>query len=371
MPKTNRPIRILHVLQALNRGGVETWLMDLLRHLDPSRIHFDFMVHVSAPAAYDDEIRSRGSHIYPCLGIRRPIAYARNFQRILREHGPYDVIHSHVYLYSGFILWLARKNRIPIRIAHIYPHVDHKKHLWYRPAARFIAGKMIQRNATRLLADSGMSLSAFQDSFPCPALKPEVIYPCSDLTPFSKIIDRTEIRRELGLPLDKTLVVFVARFSPHKNHRQIIRLAARMSDLPVHFVMAGSHGEMREEIQNAANKLANATVLHNLPDISRLLLASDIFFCPSLNEGFGRVVVEAAAAGLPVVSSDLPTLREACPASYHPLMYQPDNDEQAIRQLQYVSKNIGTMNSLISHARKEAQSFSLAHNIEQLSHCYS
>jgi len=333
MTNPTKPIRILHVLKAMNRGGIETWLMELVRRMDPTRFHFDFLTQSELRASYDEELLQRGCGIYPCMAPDQPLRYAWNFRRIISQHGPFDVIHSHTYLFSGYVLWLARMSGIPVRIAHIYPHVDHKQGTRHRKAVRYFASLLIGRNATHVLADSQMSMTAFQAHCRCEGLKCEVVYPCSDLTPYAKKIDRTEVRSRLGVPLDKTIVVYVARFSSHKNHKQIIRLAARMVHEPIHFVMAGSHGELLENVRRASAQLANATVLHDLKDISELLLASDIFLCPSLNEGFGRVVVEAAAAGLPVVSSDLPTLREACPPTYHPFMFEPNNDEQASEKL--------------------------------------
>ena len=52
-----RPIRILHVVGGMNRGGVETWLMHVLRHIDRDRFQMDFLVHTEKPCPYDDEAR--------------------------------------------------------------------------------------------------------------------------------------------------------------------------------------------------------------------------------------------------------------------------------------------------------------------------
>lgn len=73
------PIRILHVIGGMVRGGIETWLMHILRHLDRDRFQMDFLVHTTDPCAYDDEIRRLGSQIIPCplqrwlLGLRRQL----------------------------------------------------------------------------------------------------------------------------------------------------------------------------------------------------------------------------------------------------------------------------------------------------------
>src|SRR6476661_2448436 len=90
-------IRILHVVGGMNRGGVETWLMHVLRHIDREHFRMDFLVHTALPCAYDEEIRSLGSEIIPCLHPSRPWRYAQHFRRILKENAPYNVVHSHVH----------------------------------------------------------------------------------------------------------------------------------------------------------------------------------------------------------------------------------------------------------------------------------
>src|SRR5208283_1463389 len=115
---TNRPVRILHVVGGMNRGGVETWLMHLLRHLDRQRFRMDFLVHTSQPCAYDNEIAAFGSRIIHCFPHTKPWRYAPNLMRILREDGPYDVVHSHVHHFTGLLLFIARRAGVPVRIAH-------------------------------------------------------------------------------------------------------------------------------------------------------------------------------------------------------------------------------------------------------------
>ena len=367
-------IRVLHVVGGMNRGGVEAWLMDLLRHRSCAEYRFDFLTHAIGPTAYDGDILTMGSQIYPCLTPNRPLAYAQNFRRIVRTHGPFDVIHSHTYLFSGYVLWLAMCCDIPIRIAHIYPQVDHRRATWLRAIVRFMASRLIEKCATQVLATSRMSLKAFQAHCRCAGLKPSVVYPFPNLTPFFREIDREGARERFGFPTDKVIVTYVARFTGHKNHRQIIRLANRLRHLPLHFVLAGSHGECQKEVQQAAERSPNIQMVLSLPDISELLLASDAFFCPTLNEGFGRVVVEASAAGLIVVSSDLPTLREACPPVFHPLMFPPDNDDEASQRLAVLASHFihrtGDLDSMVAQAKQQVRSMSIESSWPQLARCY-
>src|ERR1700681_2131925 len=111
-------MRILHVLGKLDRGGVETSLVQVLRNIERQKYQMDFLVHTTYPGAYDEEVRALGSRIIPCLSPSKPLHYAFNLRRILNQYGPYDVVHSHVHHFSGYVLMLAAMSGVKVRIAH-------------------------------------------------------------------------------------------------------------------------------------------------------------------------------------------------------------------------------------------------------------
>ncbi len=126
------PIRILQIIGLLDRGGVEVWLMNVLRNIDRSEFQIDFLVHVDYPCAFDDEARQLGTRI---LRLRQPkhipLSYRRQLSALLRDHGPYDIFHSHVHLRSGFNLQTAASCGVPVQIAH--SHADSRR--WYEHAS--------------------------------------------------------------------------------------------------------------------------------------------------------------------------------------------------------------------------------------------
>ncbi|MGH2604819.1 MAG: glycosyltransferase, partial [Dehalococcoidia bacterium] len=111
-------MRILHVVGGMDHGGIQSWLMHILRNIDRDRFRMDFLVHTDAPCAYDEEIRALGSRILPCLDPSRPVTYGRRFRAIVRRSGRYQVVHSHVHHFSGYVAMLARRERVPVRIVH-------------------------------------------------------------------------------------------------------------------------------------------------------------------------------------------------------------------------------------------------------------
>ena len=309
-----RPIRILHVVGAMNRGGVETWLLRMLRRMDPATFANDLLVHTDAECAYDEEVRQLGARLFRCPHVRQPWRYGTEFKRIVRANGPYDVVHSHVYLFSGFVLRLAAAMGIPTRIAHVHPCVDHKQDRLFRGVYRRFMTQWISRHATCVVSPSDSSLAAFKAVCDTRHLYTDVVPNAVEIERFERQVDRDVARRKHALPIDKPIILYVARFAPHKNHGQFLRIADRMNrDADrFHFVLVGSGGPLMREIRRNVLGRPDVTLLTDLTDVSEILKASDLFFFPSLNEGFGVVAIEAAAAGLPVVATDLPTIREAC-----------------------------------------------------------
>jgi len=310
----NKPIRILQVVGGMNRGGVETWLMHVLRHIDRKKFQMDFLVHTTHPCAYDDEIRALGSKVIPCLYPRQPWIYARNFKRILRDYGPYDVVHSHVHHYSGYILRLAHKAGVPIRIAH-----SHNDTSSLQAKARFsrrmylaLTKRWIYRNATRGLACSQLAaIALFGNAW---RIDPrwKILYYGVDFNLFKLRIDKSAVRAEFGIPDDAFVIGQVGRFAEQKNHCFLIDIAVEIARRePKMCLLLVGDGPLRPIIEHKAAKmgLTERVVFAGLrSDVPSLMLgAMDVFLLPSLYEGLPVVGIEAQAAGLPFILSDVIT----------------------------------------------------------------
>jgi hypothetical protein len=120
---TNRtPQRVLHVIQRMRPGGVQTAVMNLYRHIDRDQLQFDFAVRSQQPEYYDEEIRELEGRLFR-LPWRNGnpfslVTYKRALAAVLQESGPFIALHSHAGLYSGHILPVARQANIPLRLAH-------------------------------------------------------------------------------------------------------------------------------------------------------------------------------------------------------------------------------------------------------------
>ena len=308
----SRPIRILHVVGSMNRGGIETWLMHILRNINRDRFQMDFLVHTTEPCSYDEEILALGSKIIPCLNQPQPWIYASNFKKILKNNGPYDIVHSHVHHYSGLTLFLAKQAGVPVRIAHSHNNTSSAEAQagWKRKLYLALMEKSIARYATLGL---GASHEAAIDLFGMTWKNDsrwQILYYGLDLTPFRMQIDKAALRAEFNIPADAFVIGHVGRFEAQKNHQFILQIATEIvkQEPKMRLFLVGV-GPLREEVeQNVARLgLKDHVVFAGVrSDVPQLMLSiMDVFLFPSLFEGLGLVLIEAQAAGLVSVLSDV------------------------------------------------------------------
>ncbi|MEO0688626.1 MAG: glycosyltransferase family 1 protein, partial [Cyanobacteria bacterium J06649_11] len=278
---------------------------------DRDAFHMDFLVHTTEKCAYDPEIRALGSKVIPCLNSSQPWLYARNFQTILSDNEPYDIIHSHVHHFSGFVLLLAKRAGIPVRIAH--SHLDssvvESKSGLYRRLYLGLTKALIARNATVGLAASNQ---ARQDLFYQTKTSKQrwQLLPCGvNLEKFTDEINPQQLRVDNGIPSDAFVIGHVGRFHPQKNHQFIIDIAAEVAKKePKMRLLLVGEGDLAPDIKKKVMLMGlNDKVIFagSRSDVPELMMgAMDAFLFPSLYEGLGLVLIEAQAAGLQCILSD-------------------------------------------------------------------
>lgn len=310
-----RPIRILHVVGGMTRGGIETWLMHVLRHIDRARFQMDFLVHTTEPCSYDDEVRSLGSRIISCPRVSQPLLYGSDFKRILRENGSYDIVHSHVQHFNGYVLRLAKEAGVPIRISHSHNDTSilEAKASPARKLYFSLTKWWISRYATIGLAVSRQSARSLFGYHWEKDPRWQVFYCSVDLTPLRhQAVDREAVRAELGISKTAFVIGHVGRFQEQKNHEFILSIASCLvkKDADICLLLVGD-GVLRTEIKEKVDRmnLTDCIILAGVrSDVPRLMLAAmDLFLMPSLHEGLPLVLLEAQAAGLPCIFSDVIT----------------------------------------------------------------
>lgn len=303
------PIRILHVVERMNRGGVEIWLMHILRTINRKNFHIDLLVHSAEPGEFDEEIMALGSKIIRCPHVKNPLLYSIHFNRILKKNQPYHIIHSHVHHFSGWILFLASMFGIPICISHSHTDstlVDAKGSL-IRKLYLGLMKKLINNYATIGIGVSNKAINALRMSHSS-RLHWEVLHCGINLSPFSLLPHKNILRNEYKIPEDAIVLGHVGNLILAKNHKFMLEIAHEfMKTTPNSYLLLVGDGELSDGIKQQAKTLGidqQILFLGTRQDIPNLLKMMDVFLFPSILEGLPLAVIEAQAAGLPIVISN-------------------------------------------------------------------
>ncbi len=260
----------------------------------------------SGPGSLVEAAASAGVSTRPC-SLRPVLSFPRRFSAMLRELAP-RIVHSHVHGASGWLLWMANRAGVPVRVAHSHTTVDGHRSTPGRLLYRALSRRLISRHATAGIGVSASSAEAlFGDGWARDS-RFRVIHTGIDLSPFSRLVRRDEVRRGLQLPADATVVGHVGRFHAVKNQRFFLRVANLLArrDPRMRFLLVGE-GPLRGDIERLADDLRIrhlCVFTGERADVARLLMgAMDLLLFPSLWEGLPISLIEAQAAGLPIVAS--------------------------------------------------------------------
>ena len=363
------PIRILHVFGQMNRGGAEMRTVELLKSLNKQEFEFHFATLSGLPGDLDHEITRLGGVIHPLgLGIRFPV----QFFRLIKTSGC-QVVHSHVHYFSGAILCIARLAGVNVRIAHFRSVSDGRLPTLRRRIQTTVMGWLIDCFATNILAVCQGAMDASWKQWHTDQ-RCEVVYNGLDTSRFREPSDRQGVCREFGLDPEAPFFIHVGRMDPAKNHVRLMTIFHQvLRRLPAaRLVLVG---RTTPDIQLQVNQLAQTLGIADRlvfagvrSDVPRLLKAADLMIFPSRWEGLPGAVLEACAAGTPVVASNLPGVKEI--ASEVGRVWEVSLDESDAQWADRVSdlfhQSQTTRNRVGSMTKFEQSQFSISACLQEL-----
>ena len=333
------PQKILHIFGRMGRGGAEIRTLEIMRALDPSSFQIHFCTLSGAHGELDDEIRALGGLIFPCsLGLGFPW----RFRRIVRAGG-YSVVHSHVSFPSGVMLLLAKAEGVPRRIAHFRSTETEETRL-YRRVQRHSLIQMLDHFATDIVSVCEGAMASCWGAEWRRDSRCRVIYNGIDTEKFLHLGSRNPFD-DLGINPRNKVLLHVGRLDPPKNHLRLVEIFAALAtlDRTVSLVLIGRGGSQIEAQIRARIGVLNLQdrvhLVGEREDVPMWMNFADLLILPSLWEGLPGVVLEACAAGLPVVASDIPGVREI--AAYFPSVNMLSLNESDLLWANQIMKLLG------------------------------
>ena len=298
---------ICQVVHSLHIGGAELLVTELSRALR-DRFRFVFAC-LDGDGPLAEQLRGEG-HIVEVLNRRAGVDWqcGRRLTAFFREHNV-AAVHAHQYtpfFYSLLARGLGRQPPI-VFTEHGRQYPDHPR------LKRIVCNRLLLRPRDRVIAVGEAVRGALIANEGIPASRVEVLFNGVRLEPYRAAVNdpalRATVRRELGLADSDFVVVQVARLNELKDHataaRTIVRTTRQAAN--IRWLVVGD-GELRTALEATVrdNGIGNVTqLLGTRRDVPRLLAAADACLLSSISEGIPLTLIEAMAARLPVVSTDV------------------------------------------------------------------
>lgn len=320
-------IRVARIIARLNIGGPAIQAIMLSDRLRAYGFETLLIYGSLSPGEGDMTYLLDGSGVRtaPVPTLQRSIspgADARAFNavsRLLAEFKP-DLVHTHTAKAGtiGRLATLRYRRATGAAIPSVHTYHGHVLEGYFRFAGAFVAIERALAHATdRLIGVSPQVVKALQHDYRIGRQEQWTVVPLGfDLSPFTAITntDRAAARQTLGVPADAQVVTIVGRLTAIKQHDLFLRVAAEVhrSNRAIVFHIVGD-GERRDELQALASSLELTAAVRFLGwrrDLASVYGATDVCLLTSRNEGTPVALIEALAAGIPVVATDVGGVRD-------------------------------------------------------------
>lgn len=324
-----KPYRVLHLITRLPIGGAERMLLGVLRNLDPAQFE-STVCCIQDRGELAEEVESLGIPVH-ALGLMERGGFDWRvvpvLRRLMRDQ-KVELVHSHLYhanLYGRLAAW---REHTPI-IASV--HNTYTRRKWHR----HLINRLLARFTFRITAGSAdveRDIVAYDHVIPGKLVR---LPNCIDLDRVTTSLTSAAARQQIGFDPDDLVIATVGRMEEQKGHIFLLDAFARLRGMPelegvpLRLLVVGD-GRLKAATEQRAADLGIAEAcrfpgsIRNLADVYR---AVDVFVMPSLWEGLSLAMLEAMAAGLPLIATDVGGARDVLGEGMRGILVPPGNAE--------------------------------------------
>ncbi|MFM7140624.1 MAG: glycosyltransferase [Alphaproteobacteria bacterium] len=340
-------MKVAHVVCPDGMYGAERWILMLGRHLSRRGVPLVLVTIGDSEGARDVHRRFEATGV-PCVRLPHDAKISpgaiSGLRRVVREHGV-DVLHTHEFK-SDVFGWLATRG-LPVSLVST-PH-GWSSGEGLRIAAYEVVDRAFLRGFDGLYPLS-LSLEADLLARGYPRERVHLVENAVDDEPFE---DCWRAREAAGFPASGR-VVFVGRVLEPKGVMELADAAARLRDLPDFRLVIAGRGAAEEALRARVAALGIADRVEfagYVEDVPGLLRDADAIVLPSHSEGLPRVLMEAAAAGVAIVGTDIPGIRDLVANGESGLLVPVRDPEALADAIRRVSSDAGLRTGLLRRAR--------------------
>lgn len=306
-----KQVRVLQIVYELGVGGIQSFLMNVYRNIDRSKVQFDFLLSTEKIGVYEKEIEEMGGKVYRVSDRKKNFLKNRKeLDVFFKNHKEYDCVHYHCSSLTYITpLEMAAKHGVETRIIHSHNSMLASQN----PINKIIHAinkKRIDKFATDYYACSDLAGKWLYEG--CLGLEKMVVVKNGIITKkymFNEN-DRDNYRKKLNIE-SKIVLGNIGRIAPAKNHQFLLKTFQILNKkIPNTMLLIVGDGPERKNMEKLAENLEIADSVKFLgqrDDVPQLLQAMDCFVMPSKWEGFPVVMVEVQTSGLTCYVSDVVT----------------------------------------------------------------
>lgn len=302
----NEPIRIAQVLNRMDSGGIEAIVQDYYRHIDHSKVQYDFYYANDSTIPQKDELIKADAGLFPVPDYSKAFAFHKALYDGFRKNR-YSIVHVHLNAMSVFALFAAWRAGIPVRICH-----NHSTAHWSEGKVtllKYILRPFNTLFANRYFACGKVAAKWMYGNWRLKHGKVKIIPNAIDTASFEYDADaRRQLRMEFGIAEDTFVVGHVGRFKHQKNHPYLLEVFRDLlAEKPDAMLLLVGEGGKMDEIRNMVEAMGisgNVIFAGVRKDVNKVYSAMDVFCLPSYYEGMPLVAWEAQSNGLPCVFAD-------------------------------------------------------------------
>ena len=333
-----KPIPILFVLPTLGTGGSERVVFNLCLHLD--RHLFSPVVAAFRGGTLKKEMIDAGIPVHVlnrCGGVDLRLVLKLIY---LIHSYQVRVVNSHHFVSLFYAFVATRLMGVPII------HTEHSR--WEMEGLRPFWNRCFKFFLLRIEFVNAVSHEAFLylRHIYCVKKKKAAFIPNGiDINLFKRFREEPITRASLGLDSDDIIVGNVGNFRKEKNQKLLVRAVSIIkdtgTDIPIKAIFVGD-GPYRAEVQSLATELGlreDVIFLGTRTDVPRLYSIFDIYCLPSRFEGLPLTLLEAMAAGVPVIGTDVLGIREIIRNNENGILVTDNSPQQLAVAILNLAKN--------------------------------
>lgn len=374
-----RRLRVAHVITRLCKGGAQENTFHTVRLANRGRFAVDLVCGDTAPGepCMEGTVHDAGIEIVRVPSLVRNPSLLRDWRAyrelvaLFRDHR-YDIVHTHTSKAGYLGRMAAAKARVPIVVHTPHGHIFFGYFNRLLTAFYTLLERQAARKTDRLIELTQRGIEQHLAEGVGTREQWTSIFSGIDPMPFEDAgAQRDQTRAALGVMPREFLVGGVGRLEPVKGFSYFVRAARIIAEsLPsARFILVGD-GSERAALEHAAKSGPRIEFLGMRDDVPALMAAMDVCIVPSINEGMGRVILEAGAAGTPVVATNVGGIPEVVREATTGLLVRPCDETGIASAVLSLAADPVLRKRMGEAAREHAKQFTLARMVGMIESLY-